>query len=321
MFNLNQWTLTLCAILLALVLDSLFGEARRFHPLVGFGWLAGKLERHFNREGAGKAYGLLATGLAILPFALLAYLLDALTNGLIHLLISAFVLYLAIGWRSLLEHAAAVKKPLSTGKLEAARDAVGRIVSRDCQQLNETEVAKAATESVLENGADALFAALFWFALAGLPGVVIYRLANTLDAMWGYKNTRFIAFGWAAARFDDLLNFLPARLTALSYALVGNTNSALQCWLTQAKRWKSPNAGPVMAAGAGAIQVSLGGPAVYHGRSQERPLLGLAPSKAHEASAQSIKAACHLVNKSLVLWLGLLLSATLLAELLQRFTS
>ena len=321
MFNLNQWTLTLCAILLALFLDRLFGEARRFHPLVGFGWLAGKLERLFNRKGAGKAYGLLATGLAIFPFAWLAYWLSESTNGLIQLLLSAFVLYLAIGWRSLLEHAAAVQKPLATGQLEAARDAVGRIVSRDCQQLNDTEIAKAATESVLENGADALFAALFWFALAGLPGVVVYRLANTLDAMWGYKNTRFITFGWAAARFDDLLNFLPARLTALSYALVGHTSSALQCWKSQAKRWKSPNAGPVMAAGAGAIQVSLGGPAVYHGHRQNRPLLGLAPSEAHHASAQSIEAACHLVNKSLVLWLGVLLSATLLAELLQRFTS
>ena len=138
-----------------------------------------------------------------------------------------------------------------------------------------------------------------WFALLGGPGALLFRLANTLDAMWGYRNERYLRFGWAAARIDDVLNFVPARLTALSYALLGHTACALRCWRTQAPTWDSPNAGPVMAAGAGALDLSLGGPAVYHGRLEERPPLGAgAPARAAD-----IDKALALVHNSTWLWL------------------
>ena len=234
---------------------------------------------------------------------------------LAEVIFSAYILYVAIGWRSLTEHAQAIFVALDKQDMNSARDAVSRIVSRDCDQLNETEVSVAATESVLENGADAIFAAIFWFLIAGVPGVICYRLANTLDAMWGYKNDRFLNFGWAAARFDDALNYFPARLTALSYAIIGHTRYAIRCWFTQAKIWKSPNAGPVMASGAGAIQVSLGGKAVYHGTTHLRPLLGLRLSSITQANSSSIKAACKLVNKALYLWLFVLVSATILSDI------
>jgi adenosylcobinamide-phosphate synthase len=155
---------------------------------------------------------------------------------------------------------------------------------------------------VLENGSDAVFAALFWFVVAGAPGVVLYRLSNTLDAMWGYRNARFERFGWAAAKIDDLLNYLPARLVALTYALLGRTALALRCWRTQAPLWDSPNAGPVMAAGAGALAVSLGGAAQYHGELHQRPALGAGPAP----QARDIERALNLVNGGVLLWLVLL---------------
>lgn len=127
--------------------------------------------------------------------------------------------YLALGGRSLAEHAERVAADLAAGDLPAARQHVGWIVSRDTGTLDEASVAKACVETTLENGNDAVFGAIFWFVLFGGAGAVLYRLANTLDAMWGYKTERLLRFGWAAARIDDGLNFLPARLTALSYAL------------------------------------------------------------------------------------------------------
>lgn len=310
--------------LLALALDKLIGEAERFHPLVGFGTFANFIEQGFNRKGLRKLKGLLALLLCIVPFCGLGLLISLwlADDWLAQLIFSGFMLYIALGWRSLLEHAQAVAEPLRANNLPAAREAVARIVSRDCSQLDDTDIATAATESVLENGADAIFAALFWFAIAGVPGLICYRLANTLDAMWGYKNSRFEQFGWAAARLDDILNYLPARLTAFSYALVGHTRQAFTCWFKQAKFWKSPNAGPVMAAGAGAIKVSLGGRAVYHGTTHLRPLLGLKLSNTSRADAHSIQSACRLVNKSLALWLVIFILITCLhsGELVTEFS-
>ncbi|MCW3148442.1 adenosylcobinamide-phosphate synthase CbiB [Stutzerimonas stutzeri] len=289
--------------LAGVVLDALFGEPKRAHPLVAFGRLADRVERHFNGpQGRGwRSHGVTAWALAVLPLTGIAWLLSLLPG--IGWLVEIVLLYLALGLRSLGEHALPVAQSLWRNDLAEARKRVGCIVSRDTTQLDEQGVARAATESVLENGSDAVFAALFWFAVAGAPGVVLYRLSNTLDAMWGYRNARFERFGWAAARIDDVLNFVPARLVALTYALLGRTRYALHCWRTQAPRWDSPNAGPVMAAGAGALGVELGGPAIYQGELHARPRLG----QGKPPQARDIERALDLVWAGVGVWLLALL--------------
>ncbi|MFZ2303135.1 MAG: adenosylcobinamide-phosphate synthase CbiB [Gallionella sp.] len=289
----------LCAVLL----DRLLGEPRRFHPLAGFGQLARWGEKIFY--GAADAVptlcyarGIAAVAVLLIPFVLLAAIVQR--SGIFGMLFSVVVLYFAIAPRSLREHAVRVADAFSAGDLPEARHRVSMLVSRDTSQLDEEGVARATVESVLENGNDAIFAALFWFVVAGAPGVVLYRLSNTLDAMWGYRNARYNYFGWAAARLDDVLNFIPARLTALSYALVGHTRSALYCWWQQAAMWESPNAGPVMASGAGALRVRLGGAAIYHGELEQRPLLGCGMA----AGAADITRAVRLVQHTLYVWLA-----------------
>jgi adenosylcobinamide-phosphate synthase len=179
------------------------------------------------------------------------------------------------------------------------------MVSRDTQDLDAEGVARATVESVLENGNDAVFAALFWFALFGAPAVLLYRLANTLDAMWGYRNARYLHFGWCAARLDDVLNYVPARFAALGYALVGDTRHALRCWREQARRWYSPNAGPVMAAGAGALRLCLGGAARYDGVWKARPALGCGAVP----EAKDIDRAIGLVRRATILWIVVICAA------------
>lgn len=281
-----------------LLADRLFGEVRRFHPLVGFGRWARTVETALRRSlGERRAAGALAWAIAVLPWVGLALWVRGL-HPLAHWPVNIALLYFALGGHSLAEHAEAIAAPLDAGDLDEARRRAGWIVSRDTRELDAAGVARAGTESVLENGNDAVFGALFWFLLGGGAGVLLFRLANTLDAMWGYRTPRYLRFGWAAARLDDLLNAVPARLTALTYAALGDTRRALACWRTQAAAWDSPNAGPVMAAGAGAIGVALGGAASYHGRLEQRPPLGDGPPP----DSRAIRSAVALVRRGVLLW-------------------
>ncbi|MDO8933709.1 MAG: adenosylcobinamide-phosphate synthase CbiB [Rhodocyclaceae bacterium] len=301
-------TLTLAAAALGgALLDRALGEPRRWHPLVGFGRLADAAERGLRRAAPGQASGhplgnrlrgLAAWLLVVLPGVALAGWLCRVSP--VAGLVDALLLYFALGGKSLVEHAQAVAVPLAAGDLAAARERVGFIVSRDTTQLDAEGVAGAAVESVLENGNDAVFGALFWFFVAGGAGALLFRFANTLDAMWGYRDQRRVYFGWAAARIDDLLNFVPARLTALTYALLGSTATAIACWRRQAGAWGSPNAGPVMAAGAGALGVRLGGAAIYHGQVEQRPPLGAGSP----AVAADIARAAALVERGQWAWLA-----------------
>ncbi|MBF0177647.1 MAG: cobalamin biosynthesis protein [Magnetococcales bacterium] len=258
-------------LLPALLLDRALGEPECHHPLVGFGRLACWIEAHFNKPGQSRWPGVVAVAFLVLPWVAAVHLLT--NDTLIGSGIAVVALYLALGLRSLGEHGRAIVAAWRRDGVAGARGRVQYVVSRDTAHLNSREVALAGVESMLENGCDAVFGTLFWFLVAGAPGAVAYRLVNTLDAMWGYRTERFLYFGWAAARLDDGLNWFPARLTAITYALMGKTRSALRAWRDRPV-WKSPNAGIVMATGAGALELQLGGAAPYHGRMQERPLLG-----------------------------------------------
>lgn len=255
--------------------------------------------RRFTTGQPARLPGVIALLLLIAPPGLAAgylwyFLLEKMP--LLALCFGALALYWSIGWRSLAEHVQAVGTALQQQGLPAGRDAVQRIVSRECDTMDESQVVRASLETLLENTSDAVIGPLFWFVLLGPAGAIVYRLSNTLDAMWGYRTPRFLSFGWAAARWDDLINLLPARLTALAFALTGNTRSALHTWRHYARLWSSPNGGPVICAGSGALQVSLGGGAVYHGQWQDKPA-----TPGHTATQADVDYALALVKRSVIL--------------------
>jgi adenosylcobinamide-phosphate synthase len=297
---------TALAVILALIIDRLIGDPHRFHPLAGFGFLAVRVENKMNRKVNGfinHLYGVLSLLVIVVPFVFLAYFFIQIA-GQYSIVINAFILAIALGARSMAEHANNVLQALRQNDLETARQKVGMIVSRDTGSMNKNDVIKATVESVLENGNDAVFSTLFWFVILGAPGVVLFRLTNTLDAMWGYRNERFKSFGWAAARLDDVLNWIPARLTALTYAMLGQFKQALTCWQEQASLYESPNAGVVMASGAGALGIKLGGAAVYAGKNKQRPQLGID----REVDKNDIQRAISLLQQGIILWVVVILA-------------
>ncbi len=296
-------------IVSGIALDYLLGETRRWHPLVGFGNLASIIEQRFNRGNWRIARGVAAWSLAVIPLTVLSFMACGIAGVALH----AILLYFCLGLRSLRDHNLPIQQALASGDLLQARHLTSRIVSRDTAAASEADLAKASAESLLENGNDAVFGTLFWFAIAGGPGAVLFRLANTLDAMWGYRSSRYLEFGRAAARIDDALNFVPARLTALSYVLLADDRSvAWQCWREQARAWPSPNGGPVMASGAGALGLALGGSAVYDGVEEQRPPLG----QGAPARAADIARAWQLVQTTTLVWTAIVCIAGLTIFLL-----
>ncbi|MCK5728134.1 MAG: cobalamin biosynthesis protein CobD [Methylococcales bacterium] len=290
------------SIIIAVALDLYFGEPKKGHPLIAFGRLVDKVEHIFFIESLSpvlqRTVGVLAWLLIMILFLVPLYFCQQI--DFFNWVFAPIVLYFCIAATSLKQHGQAVFNALQQNDLTLAREMVARIVSRDCQEMDVLAVRRASLESVLENGADAVFAPIFWFLIAGPVGVVLYRLSNTLDAMWGYKSTRYLYFGWAAARLDDVLNFIPARLTALSYILLGNTALGWRCWQTQAAFLDSPNAGVVMTAGAGSLNLQLGGVALYHGIEKQKPLFG----GKRLPENQDLYRANQLIDRTLMLWGG-----------------
>jgi len=325
---------TLSALLLALLLDRILGETRRLHPLVGFGLLASELERRLNRRNTGsislyteRMRGVVAVVLLLLLALLVYYGLGAINEdyAVVEWGLSALVLYFTLGARSLAEHAEAVAVAIDRGDLPEAKVRVSYLVSRETEAMDESACIGATIESVLENGSDSIVAPLLWFALGSILGggaaaAVGYRIINTLDAMWGYRSERYNHFGWAAAKLDDIVNWLPARLCAICYALMAGSRRTVyqgfSCWSEQAKHWDSPNAGPVMACGAGALDIRLGGAARYRGKWVQRSLLGMAAAPARADIARSLALVNRAVIVSLLPMAGILILAEQMLSLL-----
>lgn len=271
-------------MLLALLLDKVLGEAKHWHYLVAFGWLASKIEAKLNVEPAKqsalntKLRGTFSWCLLVLPLPIIYfYCFNDLTWHW-QILLDALILYFCLGLNSLYQHALQIYQPLKVGDLDNARHFTGYIVSRETTALNEQEMSRATVESMLENGHDAVIATLIYYLIGGPALVIFHRFANTLDAMWGYKNARFKHFGYTSARLDDLLGFISGKCCSLLYAIQGLPQGLFQRAILnamqQGNNYKSHNGGWVMAAGATVLGVTLGGRALYHGKVSHAPTLG-----------------------------------------------
>jgi adenosylcobinamide-phosphate synthase len=259
--------------------DRVVGDPGRGHPVAGFGAAAVWLEARCYADR--RAAGLVHTGALVGAGVALGVVVERLISNrsLSTVVTTAAATWAVLGGRSLSREAAAVAGQLADGRLVAARDQVRHLVGRDTAELSTEEVARATVESVAENASDAIVAPLLWGAVAGLPGLIGYRAVNTLDAMIGHRTPRYLEFGWAAARLDDLANWVPARLAALAAAawapLIGGTaGKVIDVVRRDAGRHPSPNAGVVEAAFAGALDVQLGGRNAYHGTVEDRGVLG-----------------------------------------------
>ena len=261
------------------VADRLLGDPATGHPVAAFGRFAQDVERRVWADDVvtGAAYTSVLVGGAGAIGAVIAR--ATRRRPLLQVVTTAATTWAVLGGRSLGREAVAVRDHLASGELPAARRRLTHLVGRDTETLDESEISRAVVESVAENTSDAVVAPLLAGAIAGVPGLVAYRVANTLDAMVGHRSDRYARFGRASARLDDLLNLVPSRLSALLAAALapvvgGDRRHALEVWRRDAPHHPSPNAGPVEAAFAGAFDVRLGGVNTYADRVEDRHMLG-----------------------------------------------
>lgn len=293
---------------LALILDAVFGEPgwlwRRLpHPAVLIGRLIAVLDRRFNRPPAARLAGtLMAAGLAGFAAAL-GWLIHLIPD---HGILECLTVAVLLAQRSLVDHVRAVAAGLRRG-LDDGKRAVAMIVGRDAAPMREPDVARAAIESAAENLSDGVIAPAFWYLVGGLPGLLVYKFANTADSMVGHMTPRHRDFGWASARWDDLLNLIPARLTALLIALTHGWVDPRPV-LRDAPKHRSPNAGWPESALAPVLNVSLAGPRSYGGRMQDFPWVW--PEGRRDPGPADIDAACRALWRA---WGGMLALALLLA--------
>lgn len=279
---------------LAMILDAALGEpdwlwSRVKHPAVLIGQVITALDTRLNTGGMRRAKGVLVAALLVAGGLLIGWIIALIPDfGLIEIIAAAILL----AQRSLVDHVRAVADALRRS-LPEGRAAVAMIVGRDTDAMDEAQVARAAVESAAENLSDGVIAPAFWFAVGGLPAMLAYKAISTADSMIGYRTEAYEDFGWASARLDDLLNFLPARLTAFLMLL---SHFALRYWdrvPNDAAQHRSPNAGWPEAAIAPLLTLSLAGPRSYDGTLTDFPWVN--PKGRKAAGADDIDAACRIL--------------------------
>ncbi len=296
-------------LFIAMILDAILGEPdwawkRVPHPAVLMGRMVGALDRMLNRGGMRQVKGIIALTLSIIIVWIIARLLSLdIFFGVFEVIGAAILL----AQRSLMDHVRAVASGLGLS-LASGRTEVAKIVGRETAELNKSGVARAAIESAAENFSDGVVAPAFWFALLGLPGMAIYKVVNTADSMIGYHTEQYEEFGWAAAKLDDLLNWIPARISAVLIiassvlrkrdrwgdGIVAAFSTRFDAVMEDAPRHRSPNAGWPEAATAYALDIALSGPRVYDGRKTTDPFV-------NEDGEKALKAA-NIVETVQLLW-------------------
>ncbi|UFS71799.1 adenosylcobinamide-phosphate synthase CbiB [Geomonas sp. RF6] len=287
-------TLLLCAV----IIDLLLGDPRSLpHPVAGIGRFISGFERFLRQRVANQKTGGIILLVATVTLTYLAA--DCIIKGAyavsryLGYVVEIYLAWTCLAARSLHQESAKVTRAIESGDLGAARHWLSYIVGRETAQLDEGEVLRATVETVAENTGDGVIAPLFYLMLGGAPLALAYKAVNTLDSMVGYKNERYLHFGWASARFDDLANYIPARLTgflmvASAHLCSLDGSGAKEILLRDCHSHSSPNSGFPEAAAAGALRVQLGGTNTYFGKVMEKPTIGealvpLTPAAYHGA--------------------------------------
>lgn len=279
---------------LALVADAILGEpswlwSRIAHPIELIGKLISLGDERLNRGRHKRLKGIALIAILIIGALITGILIEAVPGYIADVIVAAVL----IAHKSLFQHVRAVGDALSVN-LEQARSEVAKIVGRDTSALDETGVTRAALESAAENFSDGVIAPLFWLLVAGLPGIIAYKVLNTADSMIGYRNDKYREFGWAAARLDDVANFVPARLAAALFLLAGNKAGAWRQVVSDAPKHRSVNAGWPEAAYAQVLDVALAGPRSYDGELRDFPYV-------NETGEHDLGSA-HITNGVALLW-------------------
>lgn len=304
----------LIAVLLALTLDYLIPDRQGMKPFAWYRDWAESIEERFN--GGKRVHGIGAVVLAILPIlagvAVIHYILGEL-GWIFQFIFNVVVLYVCVDVSRLSKTANAVSMALESGDSTEANEQLQALTGKDTKDTpgkNEAEIARTAVEGVLKQGNSLIISPIFWFMLLGPFGAVLQRLSSILDSLWGHRYERYAEFGWAAARFDDVLGWVPARITALSYALMGSFEDALHSWRMRVGVWSDINSGPLLASGFGAMHMQSGDVSTDEGEYEEQTVeLIVIPDSGH------VRRAVALVWRVLLLWLvvGILMAGAHLA--------